>query len=139
MIFICRIRGLIVEKSRKHIFVGSRLREARENRNLTQDELALILGIGQSQMNKYENNKSEPSPEVIGRMARELEVTADWLLGLVNDRKVHLQEKTLSPTERKLLSAFRRGDLRGLMRIAAEDEQPKDQLEIAGTEPIVDG
>ena len=119
-------------EKRKHIFKGNRLRDAREKRNLTQDELALILGIGQSQMNKYENNKSEPSPEIIGRMARELEVTADWLLGLVDDSKGHLQEKSLSPTERKLLSAFRRGDLRGLMRIAAEDEQPEDQIPVTG-------
>ena len=125
-------------EKRKHIFMGNRLRDAREKRNLTQDELALILGIGQSQMNKYENNKSEPSPEIIGRLARELEVTADWLLGLVSDRKDHLQEQSLSATERKLLSAFRRGDMRGLMRIAAEDEHPKNKVEMAGMEPMID-
>lgn len=116
--------------TRKHIFRGERLREAREQRHLTQDELASILGLGQSQMNKYENNKSEPSPEIIGRLARELEVTADWLLGLVDDRQNHLKEKDLTASEQKLLSAFRRGDIRGLMRIATDDEQPRNQVEV---------
>ena len=133
MMFItCRIRGLNVA-TRKHIFRGDRLREAREQRHLTQDELASILGLGQSQMNKYENNKSEPSAEIIGRFARELEITTDWLLGLVDDRHTHLREQDLSAAERKLLSAFRRGDIRGLMRIATDDEQPRDELEIVGS------
>ena len=119
--------------TRKHIFRGDRLREARENRHLTQDELASILGLGQSQMNKYENGKSEPSPEIIGRLARELEVTADWLLGLVDNRQAHLKEQDLSAAERKLLSAFRRGDIHALMRIAIDDEHPRDELEIVGS------
>ena len=107
---------------RKRIFRGDRLRSIREKRNLTQDELAARLGFGQSQMTKYENGKSEPTPEIIVRLARELSVTTDWLLGLVDTPDEHLQEEDLSPDERKLLSAFRRRDWRDGWKIFAETE-----------------
>ncbi|MFO7323676.1 MAG: helix-turn-helix transcriptional regulator [Chloroflexota bacterium] len=107
-------------RERKKIFRGDRLREMRRKRQLTQDELAERLGFGQSQMNKYENGKSDPTPEVLVRLARELEVTTDWLLGLVDDPTSHLQERDLTAMERKLLSAFRRGDFKELVRIAVD-------------------
>lgn len=110
---------------RKRIFRGDRLKTIREARGLTQDELSERVGFGQSQMTKYENGKSEPSPEVIARLAVELEVTADWLLGLVDDPGKHLEEKDVSPVEWKLLAAFRRGDLRDLMKIASEETEPE--------------
>lgn len=105
---------------RKRIFRGDRLREMRRKRQLTQDELADRLGFGQSQMNKYENGKSDPTPEVLVRLAKELAVTTDWLLGLVEDPESFLKEQELTPSERKLLSAFRRGDFKELVMLAAE-------------------
>jgi transcriptional regulator with XRE-family HTH domain len=96
----------------------------RRKRQLTQDELADRLGFGQSQMNKYENGKSDPTPEVLVRLAKELSVTTDWLLGLVDDPDAFLQEPELSPAERKLLSAFRRGDFKELVQLAAEHASP---------------
>ena len=110
---------------RKRIFRGDRLREMRRKRQLTQDELADRLGFGQSQMNKYENGKSDPTPEVLVRLAKELAVTSDWLLGLVDDPEAFLQEQELTPAERKLLSAFRRGDFKELVRLAAERTTPE--------------
>lgn len=109
---------------RKRIFRGDRLREMRRKRQLTQDELADRLGFGQSQMNKYENGKSDPTPEVLVRLAKELSVTTDWLLGLVDDPDAFLQEPELTPAERKLLSAFRRGDFKELVQLAAEHATP---------------
>jgi transcriptional regulator with XRE-family HTH domain len=97
----------------------------RRKRQLTQDELADRLGFGQSQMNKYENGKSDPTPEVLVRLAKELAVTTDWLLGLVDDPEAFLQEQELTPAERKLLSAFRRGDFKELVRLAAERSTPE--------------
>lgn len=113
---------------RKRIFRGDRLRALREARQLTQDELADLVGFGQSQLNKYENNKSEPTLEIISRLAREFGVTSDYLLGLVDNPNDSLQPQDLSPLEHKLLAAFRRGDLRELMRVAAE-ETPRNGTE----------
>lgn len=121
---------------RKRIFRGDRLKQIRENRGLTQDDLNTRLGFGAAQIYRYETGKADPSPDVLARIAVELEVTTDWLLGLVATPNEHLQGKDLSAAERKLLSAFRRGDLRGLMRIAAEDAQPDDEMNITGKQPI---
>ena len=95
---------------RKKIFRGDRLREIREKRNLTQDDLNSRLGFGGTQVYRYETGKADPSPEILVRLARELEVTVDYLLGLVDAPSAHLEESELSSIERKLLSAFRRGD-----------------------------
>ena len=108
---------------RKKIFRGDRLREIREKRNLTQDDLNIRLGFGGTQVYRYETGKADPSPEVLARIARELEVSADYLLGLVDRPTDYLEESELSPTERKLLSAFRRRDLRDLMKIAADEAE----------------
>lgn len=105
---------------RKRVFRGDRLRSIREKREFTQDELADKLGLGHSQLNKYENGKSDPTPEVIVRLATELNVTADWLLGLVDEPDQRVGKLDLTAQELKLIMAFRRGDFQGLMRVAAE-------------------
>lgn len=124
---------------RKRIFRGDRLKLIRENRGLTQDDLNTRLGFGPAQIYRYETGKADPSSEILVRIARELEVTTDWLLGLVDTPNELLQEKDLSSAERKLLSAFRRGDLRDLMRIAAEDTQPDDEMNVPGQKPVANG
>lgn len=110
---------------RKRVFRGDRLRQIREKRGMTQDELGEQLGFGQSQMNKYETGKSEPTPEVITRLATELQVTADYLLGLVEKPDERLRERDLTPDEQRLLTAFRRGDLQQALRILAEKSLPE--------------
>lgn len=109
---------------RKRIFRGDRLRQIREKRELTQDELAARAGFGQSQINKYENGKTDPTSDVLARLAHELEVSSDWLLGLTDSPSDFLKESDLTPAERKLLSAWRRGDFKELMRLASENPTP---------------
>lgn len=110
---------------RKRILKADRLRLIREKRQLSQEELALRLNIGQSQLARYEASKADPSLEVISRFARELEVSIDWLLGLTSDPGGHIEEKDLSPRERKAISALRRGDMREYMRVGSEEVEPE--------------
>ena len=95
---------------RKRIFRGDRLRNIRDQHGLTQDELAYRLSIGQSQLARYENGRAEPTPEVIVRLASELDVSADYLLGLSDAPTGQLDENDLSDTERRLLAAYWRGN-----------------------------
>lgn len=105
---------------RKRIFRGDRLKKLREARDITQDELAGRLGFSQSQVNKYESGRSEPTPEVITRIAREFEVTTDYLLGLVDNTDGHIVSRDLSPLENRLLDMWRRGDFGEMIKMAAE-------------------
>jgi len=47
---------------------GSRLKEARSRKRLTQAEVAKILGIDDTTISKYENDKSEPDNETLKKL-----------------------------------------------------------------------
>lgn len=120
---------------RSKVFRGDRLKKIRESKNLTQDDLNNMLSLGNTQIHRYETGKAEPSPDVLVRISRAIGVTTDYLLGLVDNPFENLQEGDLSPVERKLLTAFRTGEFRDLMRIAAEAE-PKKPVGIVSPKPI---
>ncbi len=62
--------------------VGEKLRQLRQEQNLTQPDLATRLGIEQSYLSKLENGKSLPSGDVLNRI---LDVFALNLDGFVED------------------------------------------------------
>jgi transcriptional regulator with XRE-family HTH domain len=99
---------------------GHRLKSARERQGLSQEDLATRIGTNKNQILRYEKELNDPTSEVLRAMAQELDVSTDYLLGLVDEPTEHAQEKDLAPIERRLLSAFRRGDFRELMAISAQ-------------------
>lgn len=67
---------------------GNRLKQARSNKQLTQNEVAHKLGIDYTTISKYENNKSEPDNEILRELANVYEVSLDWLItGQAGGRK----------------------------------------------------
>ncbi|MHB8171266.1 MAG: helix-turn-helix domain-containing protein [Thermincolia bacterium] len=60
---------------------GDRLREMRELRKLTQEELGEILSVSDATINRYEKEKRLPDIEMLQRLATYFSVTVDWLLG----------------------------------------------------------
>ena len=60
------------------------LRELREEKGLTQVQLAKELHFSLSIVNKWENGKKNPSVEAIKILARFFNVTTDYLLGMDN-------------------------------------------------------
>lgn len=65
---------------------ANKLAKTRKNRNLTQQELAEKVGIGISQMRRYEKGSSSPTLEVIKNLAITLGVSADELIFENNER-----------------------------------------------------
>lgn len=59
-----------------------RLRELRMENNKTQKQLAEILNTTDDSVFSWENGRSEPSIEMIRRICKYFEVSADYLLGL---------------------------------------------------------
>lgn len=112
---------------RKRIFRGDRLRQMREHRGLSQEDLARQVNSAAGQIYKYENGRADPSPDILARLAVELQITADYLLGLADGPAEHLQESQLTPIEQKLLAAFRRGDVQQLFRVLAEKSFPEPE------------
>jgi len=59
--------------------IGQRVREIR-GFNLKQTEFAKILGIGQTQLSKYERGKSAPTAEILLKLKRCSKKSIDWIL-----------------------------------------------------------
>lgn len=103
----------------KRVFRGERLKAIREMRGFSQGELEERLSLGNTQIYRYKTSKADPSSDVLVRLATELEVTVDYLLGLVDTTDGLFTEQNLTPDERRLLSAFRRKDAVDGMRVFA--------------------
>jgi transcriptional regulator with XRE-family HTH domain len=102
-----------------------RLREVRERRGLSQEDLAKRTGLSASQIFRIETGRSEPSADAVIRIAKELEVSTDYLFGLVDGPTEHLTIHDLSPMEWKLIQAYRRGDFKELVLTAANAQSEK--------------
>lgn len=88
---------------------ADRLKLRREQLGLTQEETAKLLGVPHQMYYRYEKGVTKPSSDVLAKIAPKLDVTADWLLGLVEEQTTNITESDLSPTERLLIDAVRRG------------------------------
>ena len=59
--------------------IGKRLRALREGVRLTQVQMAQILGVQQSRINRYETGQSTPAPEIFLKYADYFDVSMDYL------------------------------------------------------------
>ena len=60
--------------------VGERIREIREKRGMTQENLAEAAGLSKSFLSEVENDKSNISSQILLRIANELGASMDYLL-----------------------------------------------------------
>ena len=64
-----------------------RLRDLREDNDLTQKELAEKLHIGQNTYSQYENGVRQLPIEILIRLSELYEVSTDYILRLTNNPK----------------------------------------------------
>lgn len=76
----------MTNKTNELMQIGLRLGGCRQDRNMTQEELAGRLGITPQAVSKWERCISLPDISMLSDLARLLEVSADWLLGLSEQR-----------------------------------------------------
>lgn len=60
---------------------GTRLKQIRTDKNLTQPQFAELIGIEQSYLSKLENDKSQPSAEMFGNIIKALGMAPEVFLG----------------------------------------------------------
>lgn len=61
---------------------AQKLKEAREDKDMTQTEVANKIGTTQQQIYKYENGKQEMTINRLKEFCQLYEVSADYILGL---------------------------------------------------------
>lgn len=66
--------------------LGETIKALRQEKGLTQPQLAKLLGVSNGIISIWENNVNEPKATYIKRLALVLEVSADDLLGINENR-----------------------------------------------------
>ena len=72
--------------------IGKRLRALRESVRLTQVNMAEILGVQQSRINRFETGRSTPPPEVFVKYADYFDVSMDYLYCRTDDPRGKLYD-----------------------------------------------
>ena len=71
---------------------GNRLKTLRKNQKMTQQQLAIRLGVAKSIISYYESGDRFPSYDVLTKIARTFHVTTDFLLGLERTRTLDVSD-----------------------------------------------
>ena len=64
-----------------------RLRDLREDNDITQNQIALMLNIKQNTYSQYENGKREVPLNILWKLADFYDVSIDYLVGREKERK----------------------------------------------------
>ena len=80
-----------------------RLKQARVKKGVSQSQLAKAIGVHVTNISRYERGENRPTSEVMGKLASELDVTADYLMDGSMDDKA---KEAIS--DKELLSQFQR-------------------------------
>ena len=64
-----------------------RLRDLREDNDITQNQIALMLNIKQNTYSQYENGKREVPINILWKLADFYDVSIDYLVGREIERK----------------------------------------------------
>ena len=64
--------------------LANRIKELREDKDITQQEIAEYLCVAQNTYCNYENGKREPPIELLVKLSRYYEVNLEYLLGLTD-------------------------------------------------------
>ena len=64
-----------------------RLRELRENKELSQSRLAEIIGMSQTGYSKYETGENDIPTAILIKLARFYDTSIDYLLGETDDKR----------------------------------------------------
>ena len=81
------------------ICVGARLRELRNQKELSQKELSNFVDIKQPLLARYEKCAINPSYENLIRLADYFEVSTDYLLGRTNNPQCGIYEQSQLSSE----------------------------------------
>lgn len=63
------------------MFFGERMKKLREEKSISQFDLAKALYISQSSVSEYESGNQQPSLEMLAQIADYFDVNTDYLLG----------------------------------------------------------
>jgi transcriptional regulator with XRE-family HTH domain len=88
-----------------NLMINRRLLERRNQLNVSQFELAELSDLSQSQISRYELGTNEPTADALIALAKALNVSTDYLLGLTDSQRQPPQ--SLTGVESEMISLLR--------------------------------
>jgi transcriptional regulator with XRE-family HTH domain len=85
--------------------MGERLRELRQKRSISQEEVARHIGITRSAYSHYEINNRQPVYETLMKLAAFFDVTLDYIIGGVDPNQT--AEAAAGPDSREIMRLLR--------------------------------
>ncbi|MBN2879882.1 MAG: helix-turn-helix transcriptional regulator [Clostridia bacterium] len=71
------------------------LRKVRKEHGMTMKDLAVKIGVSESAISQYENDKRQPGYETLIELCRIFNVSADYLLGIEESEEFSITEEDL--------------------------------------------
>ena len=79
--------GVIILKN--EILKYQRIRDLREDKDLSQKDVAQYLNIRQNTYSRYETNERNMPPEIMDKLADFYNTSVDFLMGRTDEKKPH--------------------------------------------------
>ena len=83
--------------------LGKRIGQLRRKKGITQEELAGSMGVSAQAVSKWENDQTCPDINLLPKLAKHLDTTVDYLLGM---KEQEPPVKVLPPEERKDIASM---------------------------------
>lgn len=72
--------------------LGERIKELRKENDLTQPQLAKLIGVSKGMISIWENDINEPKATYIAKLALVLNTSTDYLLGIEDEHGTRIQK-----------------------------------------------
>ena len=111
-----------------------RIKDLRESKSLSMDQLAKALGVTKSRVNMWENNGTIPRSDVLVQLAQYFNVSTDYLLGNDDMSGVSTTNEKLNSLQRNLGKLNKReleqaeGMLQAVFMDIFNDEEDEDDI-----------
>lgn len=111
---------------------NERLRELRESHNLTQQQLAELVGVSKSSIAMYEQGNREPGYEIEEALADYFNVELDYLRGRSDSTTTIYPMRDVKPERKFLMNKIAKADdgkldkIRKLMELIDDEEVNND-------------
>ena len=81
---------------------STRLKDLRKKKGISMDQLAKDLNVTKSRVNMWENNGTVPRSDLLIKLSKYFEVSADYLIGNDDESAIDFSNQKLSSLQRNL-------------------------------------
>lgn len=107
---------------------AERLRQLRNEKDITLDELAAIFGTTKATLSRYENDLRVPKAEFVKKAAGFFNVSTDYIMGQTDVREQKWREKDEPPADIELEEFIRNNSNIKLMGNPLDDKSKDDVI-----------